>query len=185
LRGIGKDGEAGAGRTGSTHAGSESLQHLAIVDRVAEGLSDRRGALIPLLQQVQAEIGYLPPAALSRIAERAGLSPARVFGVATFYSQFRMEPVGRHIIRVCQGTACHVQGATAITEAICDELGVAEGGTTDDGEFTVEAVACLGCCSLAPVIMIDESTYGRLTPDEARRIVRDCGAAPDAAEPGA
>jgi NADH-quinone oxidoreductase subunit E len=96
--------------------------------------------------------------------------------VASFYSQFRLAPVGRHIIRVCQGTACHVQGASAIAEAIYDELGVEEGGTTDDGEFTVEPVACLGCCSLAPVIMIDESAYGRLTPDQAREIVRNYGA---------
>jgi NADH-quinone oxidoreductase subunit E len=129
-----------------------------------------------LLQQVQAEVGYLPPEVMERIADRAGVSPARVLGVASFYSQFRLEPVGRYIIRVCQGTACHVQGAVAVTEAICDELGVEEGGTTEDGKFTVEPVACLGCCSLAPVIMIDEDTFGRLTPDEARRVVRDYGA---------
>ncbi len=134
-----------------------------------------------MLQQVQAEIGYLPPEVMDRIAERSGVSAARVFGVASFYSQFRLEPVGKHIIRVCQGTACHVQGAVAITEAVCDELGVAEGGTTEDGEFTVEPVACLGCCSLAPVIMIDEDTFGRLTPDQARKIVRDYGARTDGA----
>jgi NADH-quinone oxidoreductase subunit E len=117
---------------------------------------------------------------MERIAERSGVPAARVFGVASFYSQFRFEPVGRHIVRVCHGTACHVQGAVAVTEAICDELGVAEGGTTEDGKFTVEPVACLGCCSLAPVIMIDEDTYGRLTPDEARNIVKDYGTAQDA-----
>ncbi|MBN2565639.1 MAG: NADH-quinone oxidoreductase subunit NuoE [Candidatus Eisenbacteria bacterium] len=166
---------------GAADAGRAADQ-IAVVDRVAEHLKDSRGALIPLLQQVQAEIGYLPPPVMRRIAERVGVSPARVFGVATFYSQFRMEPVGRHIIRVCHGTACHVQGATAITEAICSELGVDEGGTTADRQFTVEAVACLGCCSLAPVIMIDDSTYGRLTPDKARKVVRDYGEALDKAE---
>ena len=157
-------------------AGAATPEQISIVDRIADALGDARGSLIPLLQQVQAEVGYLPPEVMERIAERAGVSPARVFGVASFYSQFRLEPVGKHIIRVCQGTACHVQGAVAVTEAICDELGVEEGGTTEDGEYTVEPVACLGCCSLAPVIMIDEDTFGRLTPDEARRVVRDYGA---------
>lgn len=165
--------------TNTAVAGEATPEQLAIVDRIAEGLGDARGVLIPLLQQVQAEIGYLPPEVMDRIAERSGIPAARVFGVASFYSQFRLEPSGRHIIRVCQGTACHVQGAVAITEAICDELGVAEGGTTEDGEFTLEPVACLGCCSLAPVIMIDEDTFGRLTPDDARRIVKDYGAGTD------
>ena len=158
---------------------SVTQEQLSVVDRIAEGLTDPRGSLIPLLQRVQAQLGYLPAAVMERIAERAGVSAARVFGVASFYSQFRLEPVGRHIIRVCQGTACHVQGAVAIAEAICDELGVEEGGTTGDGRFTVEPVACLGCCSLAPVIMIDEETFGRLTPDEARRVVREFGTAGD------
>ena len=119
---------------------------------------------------------------MERIGERSGVPAARVFGVASFYSQFRLQPVGRHIIRVCQGTACHVQGAVGITEAICDELGVEEGGTTDDGRYTVEPVACLGCCSLAPVIMIDEDTFGRLTPDEARKVVRDYGVTENASD---
>jgi NADH-quinone oxidoreductase subunit E len=159
----------------SVQEGVVSSEQLSVVDRVAEELGDVRGALIPMLQQVQAEIGYLPPEVMDRIAERSGVPAARVFGVASFYSQFRLEPVGKHIIRVCQGTACHVQGAVAITEAICNELGVEEGGTTADGKFTVEPVACLGCCSLAPVIMIDEDTFGRLTPDEARNVVANYG----------
>lgn len=158
---------------GKTAEGATTAEQLAVVDRVADSLTETRGALIPLLQQVQAEVGYLPPEVMGRIAERAGVSAARVFGVASFYSQFRLEPAGRHIIRVCQGTACHVQGAVAITEAVCDELGVEEGGTTPDGKFTLEPVACLGCCSLAPVIMIDEDTFGRLTPDGAREVIRN------------
>jgi len=145
----------------------------AVVDRVAHVYEGARGSLIPILQDVQAEIGYLPPEVMERIAERAGVPASQVFGVASFYSQFRLEPVGKHIIRVCHGTACHVQGARAITEAILNELDVEEGGTTEDGKFTVEPVACLGCCSLAPVIMIGEDAFGRLTPDEARRIVRE------------
>ena len=148
---------------------------LAIVDRVAAGYEGVRGALIPILQGVQDEIGYLPMEVMERIGERAGVPASRVFGVASFYSQFRLKPVGKHIVRVCRGTACHVQDALATTEAILDELGVEEGGTTADGKFTVEPVACLGCCSLAPVIMIGEDTFGRLTPDDARRIVREYG----------
>ena len=155
--------------------GGATPEQLSVVDRIAEEFAEARGALIPMLQQVQAEIGYLPMAVMERIAERSGVPAARVFGVASFYSQFRLKPVGRHIVRVCQGTACHVQGAVAVREAVCDELGVAEGGTTEDGKFTVETVACLGCCSLAPVIMIDEDAYGRLTPEQARDIVRNYG----------
>ena len=148
---------------------------LEVVDRVADGYEGVRGSLIPILQGVQSEVGYVPPEAMERIGERAGVPAASVFGVASFYSQFRLEPVGENIIRVCQGTACHVQGALAVTDAILDELGVEEGGTTADGKFTVETVACLGCCSLAPVIMIGEDTFGRLTPDEARKVVREYG----------
>jgi NADH-quinone oxidoreductase subunit E len=152
-----------------------SAEKLSAVDEVAASYAGKRGALIPILQEVQARVGYLSEDVMERIADRAGVPAAQVFGVASFYSQFRLKPVGRHVIRVCHGTACHVQGAVAVTEAICDELGVEDGETTEDGEFTVESVACLGCCSLAPVITIDESTFGRLTPDEARKIVKDYG----------
>jgi len=146
-----------------------------IVDEVVSEVAPGKGALIPVLQGVQSRIGYLPREAMERIARRTGAPAARVFGVATFYSQFRLAPVGKHVIKVCHGTACHVQGAGAVTDAICLELGVEPGGTTDDGKFTVESVACLGCCSLAPVMMIEEDTFGRLTPDEARKIVREYG----------
>ena len=145
------------------------------VDEVISEMAPGRGALIPVLQSVQSRIGYLPREAMERIAQRTGVPASRVFGVATFYSQFRLEPVGRYVIKVCHGTACHVQGAVAVTEAICNELGVEPGDTTADGKFTVESVACLGCCSLAPVMMIEESTFGRLTPDAARKIVREYG----------
>ncbi|MBD3349568.1 MAG: NADH-quinone oxidoreductase subunit NuoE [Candidatus Eisenbacteria bacterium] len=159
----------------TTTTDEKATGHIAAVDEVAERVGTGRGMLIPILQQVQERIGYLPPEALERIAEHTEESAAGVFGVASFYSQFRLEPVGRFIIKVCHGTACHVQGAVAITEAICDELDVADGQTTADGRFTVESVACLGCCSLAPVMMIQEETFGRLTPDKARKIVREYG----------
>ncbi len=148
---------------------------LEAADEVAAEYVGRRGSVIPVLQKVQERIGYLPPEVMKRIGERLGVPPAQIFGVASFYAQFRMEPVGRYIVKVCHGTACHVQGAGTITDAICDELGVADGATTEDGKFTVESVACLGCCSLAPVIMVEGKTYGRLTPDEARKIVREYG----------
>ena len=152
-----------------------AAEFAAIVDEVADAEGAGRGMLIPVLQKVQEKIGYLPPEAMRRISERTGVPAAGVFGVATFYSQFRLEPVGRYVIKVCHGTACHVQGAGAITEAICDELGCEDGETTSDGKFTVESVACLGCCSLAPVMMIEEDTFGRLTPEAARKIVKEYG----------
>jgi len=148
---------------------------LEAADEIAAEYAGRRGSVIPVLQKVQERIGYLPPEVMKRIGERLGVPPAQIFGVASFYAQFRMEPVGRYVVKVCHGTACHVQGAGAITDAICDELGVTDGATTKDGKFTVESVACLGCCSLAPVIMVEDNTYGRLTPDEARKIVREYG----------
>ncbi len=148
---------------------------LEVADEVAAKYAGKRGSVIPVLQKVQERIGYLPPEVMKRIGERLGVPPAQIFGVASFYAQFRLEPVGRYVVRVCHGTACHVQGAGTITDAVCDELGVSEGETTEDRKFTVESVACIGCCSLAPVIMIEDNTYGRLTPDEARRIVREYG----------
>ncbi len=155
--------------------GEDAADRLAVVDEVASKYAGTKGALIPILQNVQSRIGYLPTEVMERIGEKAGVPAAQVFGVASFYSQFRLEPVGRYVVKVCHGTACHVQGAGAITEAVCSELGVEDGETTADGKFTVESVACIGCCSLAPVIMIEENSFGRLTPDEARRIVREYG----------
>ncbi len=102
-----------------------------------------------------------------------GLPSSQVYGVATFYTQFRLKPVGKHLMRVCHGTACHVSGAVKISQALEDELKVGDGETTEDGKFTLETVACLGCCSLAPVMMIDSETYGRLTPDSARKAAKD------------
>jgi NADH-quinone oxidoreductase subunit E len=106
------------------------------------------------------------------IAARTGVSPAKVMGVATFYTQFRLTPVGKNLILLCKGTACHVNGADAVEAALVDELGIADGGTTSDGLFSLKSVACLGCCSLSPVMMINEETFGSLTPEKAREIIR-------------
>lgn len=124
--------------------------------------TDSKGSLIPLLQKTQELYGFLPVHAMEEIARAAGLSPAEVYGVATFYSQFSFRPKGRHTVKVCHGTACHVNGAEAIDTALKTELGVESGETTRDNLFTVEKVACLGCCSLAPVVMVDKQVEGRL-----------------------
>jgi len=128
--------------------------------------------LITVLQNVQAVYGYLPRAALQEVSLQTGVSLAEIYGVASFYNQFRLSPVGRRLIDVCHGTACHVAGAERITEALEEELGIAAGKTTADGEFTLGSVACMGACSQAPVMRIGEATYGNLTPDKTRTIIR-------------
>jgi NADH-quinone oxidoreductase subunit E len=132
----------------------------------------REGALIPILQEVQEAFGYIPCEAIGPIAEALGIFPSQVFGVLTFYAQFRLKPVGENVIRICHGTACHVGGAEKITDTICQELGVEEGETTKDGRFSVERVFCVGSCSLAPVIRINGQTFGRLNQQSARKIIR-------------
>ena len=157
-------------------AGRLSLKEAGIDPGLLEPVLERyaavRGSLITVLQKAQDIYGYLPPPLLAHIAERLGVKPAKVMGVATFYTQFRLEPTGKHLILLCQGTACHVNGSAAIEEALSEELGTEEGETTPDGLFTYSNVACLGCCSLSPVMMIGEETYGSLTPEKARKIIR-------------
>lgn len=130
------------------------------------------GELIPLLQSAQEHFGYIPERAIKYISSVTNIPEATVYGVITFYSQFRLQPMGKHPIRMCVGTACHVAGAQALVETVQDELGVEVNGTTEDGLFTLFKVACIGCCSLAPVMMIDEETHGKLTPAETRKILR-------------
>jgi NADH-quinone oxidoreductase subunit E len=144
-----------------------------LLDPVLDELGEQSGSLISILQKAQGIYGYLPLDVLKYIADKTGNKRAKVYGIATFYAQFRLNPVGRYIILQCQGTACHVNGSEEVGEAICDELSILPGGTTPDGLFTLEDVACLGCCSLAPVMMINGEAYGKLTPDKARQIIRD------------
>ena len=129
-------------------------------------------SIVSLLQEVQAKNGYIPKDEIYRIAAEKGVSPAKVTGVATFYSQFRLSKPGKNLILLCKGTACHVNSADGIAAALKDELGIEDGGTTEDGLFSLKEVACLGCCSLSPVMMINEDTYGSLTPAKAKEIVR-------------
>ena len=133
----------------------------------------KQSDLIPILQEVQSRFGYLPEEAMQRVAQFVGLSASQVYGVATFYAQFRLKPGGRRTIRICQGTACHVQGGAQILAVIEKELGVAPGGTTPDGVFTLETVACLGACALAPNMTIDNEMYGQLTPEQTLDILTE------------
>lgn len=153
--------------------GDPPLGDQARVERVLARYSGRKGAVIPVLQEVQETLGYLPIWAIQAIALGLEIPASQVYGVVTFYAQFRLKPIGKHLCKVCHGTACHVSGATEVSGAILEQLRVLEGATTEDGKFTVESVACLGCCSLAPVIMIDQETFGRLSPDKARKIVKE------------
>lgn len=139
-----------------------------IIEEVGKG----QGSLIPVLQRSQEAFGYLSSDTLKGISEELDIPLSDIYGVVTFYSQFRLKPSGQYIIKVCHGTACHVGQSEGISEALEDELKIAHGDTTPDKKFTLERVACLGCCSLAPCIMINNETYGRLTPDKARQIVR-------------
>ncbi len=129
--------------------------------------------LITILQKTQEIYGYLPKDALYLISKKLGVSPSEVMGVATFYSQFRLSPMGRYLVMSCQGTACHVNGSERVAKAIEEYLGIESGGTTPDGLFTLEKVACLGCCSLAPVIMINGEAFGNLTPESAVSILKE------------
>lgn len=152
---------------------SEEENDLSLIDGLIEKYKGKRGNLIPLLQGTQNVYGYIPRQAFIKISRETGLELSEMYGVATFYAQFRLKPVGKHIVKVCHGTACHVQDANTITEALQEALKIKDGETTEDGSFTLESVACLGCCSLAPVMMIGEETYGKLTGSQAVRIVKE------------
>lgn len=138
--------------------------------KILSSYEGNSGELIPILQQVQADFGYLPAEALVKVAEFTHVAESKVFGVASFYAQFRFTPTGRNRVTVCRGTACHVRGATHILEEIERQLGVAEGGTTPDLEYTLETVACIGCCALAPCIVINGDVKATMTPHKVKEL---------------
>jgi len=141
---------------------------LTFVDRVVEKEGRSKEVAIPILQAIQSHYRYLPDEALKRVCELTDVTPAQIAGTSSFYARFRRSPVGEHVIRVCHGTACHVSGARQITEELRRQLRIPDGADTDpDRMFTLDEVACLGCCSLAPVLMVDNHTAGRLTPAAA------------------
>lgn len=146
---------------------------LSLLNDVLARYGGDSGNLITVLQKAQDIYGYLPTDVIYHIAENTNSTPAKVMGVATFYTQFRLKPVGKYLILLCKGTACHVNGADAVSKAICEHLGIEDGGTTDDGLFSLKEVACLGCCSLSPVMMINDATYGSLNPAKAVSILED------------
>lgn len=146
---------------------------LGLLNEIFSNMDKNGDNLITVLQKAQDIYGYLPTDVLYEIAEKTGNSPAKVMGVATFYTQFRLKKVGKYLILLCKGTACHVNGADSIEKAICEELGITDGDTTEDELFSLKTVACLGCCSLSPVMMINEETYGSLTPAKTVEILKE------------
>ncbi len=131
-----------------------------------------RGAMIPMLQAAQDCFGYIPEEAINRISAVTRVPVADIYGIVTFYAQFRLQPMGKFVLKVCEGTSCHVNGAKMIMQTVQDELSIYTNETDKDGLFTLLSVACIGCCSLAPVIMVNQGTHGRLTPANVRKVVR-------------
>ena len=146
----------------------------AILEEVTASLkafAKHRGHLIPILQAIQERHGYLPGKALKMVAEHLDISPAEVYGIAPFYNRFRFHPPGKHPIKVCLGTACHVRGGDIILENFERKLGIREGETTQDKEFSIERVACVGCCALAPVALIGETVHGAMAPSKVEGLI--------------
>ena len=146
---------------------------LTLIDGVLGKCADVPGSLITVLQKTQDIYGYLPKEAIEKISDRMNIPESEIMGVGTFYTQFRFQPVGKYLIMLCQGTACHVNSSQLILETIKDELHINDGETTEDGLFSLKCVACLGCCSLSPVMMINDNTYGSLTPDKTKQILKE------------
>ena len=143
---------------------------LAKIDRIVAEYRDQRWPLIPLLQKVQEDFGYIPPEAIQPIARAFGLFPSEVQGVITFYEQLYTEPRGRKVVRVCRGTACHVRGGKTVLKLVKQSLGLEEGQTTPDLEYTLETVACLGVCALAPNLVIGRDTHGHMNPKKVSQL---------------
>ncbi|MCB0822811.1 MAG: NADH-quinone oxidoreductase subunit NuoE [Bacteroidales bacterium] len=156
-----------------TAVAEQASVDLSLMDPLIEKYKGKKGNMIPLLQGTQEMYGYIPREAFQKLADETGLKLSEMYGVATFYAQFRLNPVGKHIVKVCHGTACHVQNANELTDALEEALKIKDGETTEDGLFTLESVACLGCCSLAPVMMIGDDTFGKLTGAQSVKIVKN------------
>ncbi|HEY80159.1 MAG TPA: NAD(P)H-dependent oxidoreductase subunit E [Anaerolineae bacterium] len=145
---------------------------LSPMEEIFEAFQGQQGALIPILQKTQAIYGWLPPQSLELIAHRLNLSTSKVYGVATFYAQFYLKPRGRHVLKLCDGTACHVKGTPILATAVEEEYHIRVGETTEDGELTVEIVYCIGSCALAPVAILDDEVMGRVKQDKLIRTLR-------------
>ena len=143
------------------------------LNEILSHFSGRRDELIPILQEAQERLRYLPEDVMKEIAKFLRLSESTVFGVATFYAQFKFSPSGRKVVRVCRGTACHVRGAPRILDETEKRLGIRPGETTTDLEYSLETIACFGSCALAPVVVVDDDVYGRMTPTKVGKILGD------------
>jgi NADH-quinone oxidoreductase subunit E len=143
------------------------------IDAIVHKHNVEPGAVIPVLQEIQEAYGHVPPIAIQRVAEHMNIPASEIYGIVTFYAQFRLQPLGKNLVRVCHGTACHLGGAEMVAEALAQTTGAKEGETSSDDLFTVERVACLGCCSLAPCIMVNNETHGRLTPESVDKLVAE------------
>lgn len=151
--------------------GQITKAELKRIDTIIADYRNRRWGLIPLLHEVQEAVGYIPPEAIPRIARGLGLFPSQVQGVITFYTQFYTTPRGKNVVRVCRGTACHVRGGKTILKLVKQGLGVEEGETTPDFQYSLETVACIGCCALAPNIVINRNIYGHMNPKKIASIL--------------
>jgi len=152
---------------------SSGAVDLSLMAPVFEKYQEQKGALIPILQRAQGTYGYLPPEVLQLIGARLGVALGKVYGVATFYSQFYLERRGKHVLKLCDGTACHVKGTPALISAVDDEYGVGPGATSEDEELTVEVVYCLGSCALAPVAVLDNQLMGRMRQEKLLRTMEE------------
>ncbi len=153
-------------------AGKDQKFDFKPLEPILEQYRNIPGSVITILQNAQEIYGYLPREVIQYVSEQTGVKPAKIYGVSTFYTQFRFQPMGKYHIMLCQGTACHVNGSKMILEAVGEELGISVGETTEDGLFTLDSVACLGCCSLSPVMMINGETYGSLTKQKAIDVLK-------------
>ena len=149
------------------------MSDAAIESVLARHSGEGRDALIPILQEVQEAIGFISRAAVLRIGQHLNLPPSKIYGVATFYNQFRFQPRGKYHVQVCRGTACHVKGSAALLDAVQRELKIENNQTSRDGRFSLEVVACIGACGLAPVICINGDFFAKLTPDSARELLQE------------
>ncbi len=144
--------------------------NLKEIDKILHVYRGKRWALIPLLQEIQGKVGYIPPEVIPSIAGTVGLFPSQVQAVITFYAQLYMKPRGKNIVRVCRGTACHVRGGKSILKLVRQHLGLEEGETSEDMEYTLETVACIGVCALAPNLVVNNNIYGNMNPQKVAAI---------------
>lgn len=151
---------------------SSNSKIVSTIDNIIHNNNDEMGAAIMILQQIQTAFGYVSPEMLERVSQWTGISTSALYSIVTFYAQFRLVPVGENVLKVCHGTACHLAGSEKITEAVEIEAGAKTGQTSADGIFTVEKVACLGCCSQGPVMTLNDETLAKMTPEAARKIVK-------------